>query len=99
MSAGNVKVVAYADDRMWRRRSQAGAGKGGGGVFSQAFASEGLCAGGAGQALREMGVPCVEVAPERNNEAFFISRDYIDPTTGTAPNDEEMLETSVLYFE
>jgi hypothetical protein len=41
-------VVAYADDRMWRR------GNFEDGVFAQAFASEGLCGGKAGQVLREM---------------------------------------------
>jgi hypothetical protein len=46
-----------------------------------------------------LSVPCVEVATERGTEAFFISRDYINPSTGTAPNTQEMLETSVQYFE
>ena len=92
ISAGNVKVVAYADDRMWRRNNENIP------IFAHAFASEGFCSGRAGQVLVEIGVPCVEVAAAQYNEAFFISRDYMDPNTGTAPNAKEMLETSVLYF-
>ena len=92
ISAGNVKVVSYADDRMWRRNNEDIP------IFAHAFASEGFCSGRAGQVLVEIGVPCVEVAAAQYNEAFFISRDYMDPNTGTAPNAKEMLETSVLYF-
>ena len=86
-----------------------GVGGGGEGIFAQAFASAGLCelqnhhhphgARGAGLTLRNIGVPCVEVGVDgRHNEVFFISRDYVDPGTGTGPNASEMLETTVLYF-
>lgn len=92
VSAGNVEVVGYADDRMWRRRD-------GSGVFALVFASEGLCGERTKEDLAKMDVPCVEIPTRRFNEVFFISRDYVDPATGTAPNSEEMLETRVLYFE
>jgi len=66
ISAGNVKVVGYTDDRMWRRNNEDIP------IFAHAFASEGLCS-----VLVEIGVPCVEVAAAQYNEAFFISRDYM----------------------
>ena len=110
VSAGNVKVVAYADDRMWKRSEPAstgagGVGGGGEGIFAQAFASAGLCElqnhhhphGARGQ------VNCVTSAclvsksgSTVDTMRFFISRDYVDPGTGTGPNASEMLETTVL---
>ena len=87
VSAAAVRVAAFADHRMWRREDENN-------LFAHAFASPGLCR----VFDDDPDVSCVEVAPAPFNDLFFIGRAYLDPSTGTAPNAEELLPVTVTYF-
>lgn len=87
VSAAAVRVAAFADDRMWTRNDSSG-------LFAHAFASPGLC-----ETFDEgSDISCVEVPTAAGDERIFIGRSYVDPSTGTAPNAEQLLPINVDYF-
>ena len=83
ISAANVRVVSSVDDRAWGTDL----------VYAHAFASGGLCR----YFAKGWKTACTEV-PSNGQESFFITRDYLDPNSATAPNSDEMINPMILYF-